>query len=192
MEQYKTSPWTIILTALITAALTTLFVGGGIYLWLKIQAPAVEKVPVTEKVVPVTEKAPKQPEWKTFTLDREGGFEFQYPAEWVVVSDQFVRSPDWTHFEKGAEFMFLIDPSGMGFEYLVNDLGSSTVYLDNVPATKSLLSDESGKVIAAIIEFNKSGHSYWFKYEFVADSEAEKDYYFNILDKIINTFKFRD
>jgi hypothetical protein len=179
MEQYKTNPWTIILTALITAAVTTVIVGGGIHLWSQTQAPVVEKVS-------------KQPEWKTFTLDREGGFNFQYPDGWIAVSDQFVRSSDWTHLEKGAEFMFLIDPSGMGFEYLVNDLGSSSVYLDNVLVTKNLRSDESGKIIAAIIEFNKSGHSYWFKYEFVADNEAEKDYYFNILDKIINTFKFSD
>lgn len=167
----------IVLAVIITAVV----VGSGVYFW---QAQVQE-----------------QQKLETFSLNQAGGFSFQHPTDWKAESSSSpeigstkitVSSPDWSHLEKGAEFLVWINPPGSGYEYLVKDLGSSDVYLGNVLATKKISSDESGKINAAILQFNKESNSYFIKYEFVAKTDDEKTRYFAILDNIINTFKLNE
>ena len=158
---------------------TTIVVGFGVYFW----------------------QSSENTDSKTFSLNQNGGFSFQHPANWKSESSSSpdigstkvtVSSPDWSHLEQGAEFLVWINPPGSAYEYLVKDLGSFGVNLGNMPTTKFLSSDESGKINAAIMKFNKGNNSYFIKYEFVADNENDKDNYFAVLDNIINTFKLND
>lgn len=177
----------IVLAIIITAVV----VGSGVYFW---QAQ-VQEQQNSESVIGQDTKL------ETFSLNQDGGFSFQHPTDWKTESSSSpeigstkitVSSPDWSHLEKGAEFLVWINPPGSGYEYLVKDLGSSDVYLGSVLATKNLSSDESGKINAAILQFNKESNFYFIKYEFVAKTDDEKNRYFAILDNIINTFKLND
>jgi len=194
----------ILLIAVIVIVLS--LIGGGLFYWFLTNKVDVEPSAALQKQQQISTEDALQDIEEEYALyeNEDFGFEFYYPAKWVIVKEgsdmgsAFVQlgkdlNPEGLVAPKDFKLLIFANPPGMGFEYLNNILEEDTINFGkpSVEADRALSTGEveDKTVKAERLRFNRNQDSYFILYQVDLDKWEEYEPY---LEKFKETWKFAD